>query len=172
MKLQISGLKGLSADQLINLIDKIIEKHPEIKNEVVGLIPLPDLTQFETKLEALKKNIDKSFPWSKYGSGRNAFCYQRVKTHLDTFQQECIQQCKTLIDYEQWNTSIDYVIIAFKYVGQLPEWDDPKHNKHKPECYKKLTLHLINALKKGTFDKQKLKELIARSVKFLNSFLK
>lgn len=154
---------------MINLIDTIIEKHPEIKNEVVGLIPTPDLSQFEKKLEALKNNIDKSFPWAKYGTGRNAFCYQRVKTHLDTFQQECIQQCKTLIDYEQWNTSFDYAIIALKYVRQLPDWDVPRHNKHKPDCYKKLTSHLVNALKKGTFEKQKLKSFIVRLVKIINS---
>lgn len=134
------------------MIDTIIEKHPEIKNDVVWL----DL--FENKLEAIKK-----------GSGRNAFCYQRVKTHLDTFQAECIQQCKNLIDYEQWNNVIDYATIAFKYVNQLPEWDESKHNKHKPECYKKLTLHLINALEKGTFEKRKLKVFITRSVKMINS---
>lgn len=144
------------------MISTIIEKHPDIKNDFIVSAPAPDLIPFENKLEALTKNISKAFPWSKYGSDRDAFCYRRVKVHLTAFQRECFQQCKSLIDSRQWKSAIDYIIVAWKYVHQLPDWDDDTHNKLKEQCYKRMSSNLVSSLKKGTFQKQELQSYIER----------
>lgn len=39
---------------------------------------------------------------------------------------------------------------------ELPNWVDPENNKHKEQCYKKLTSTATNAIKKGTFAEQEL----------------
>lgn len=54
--------------------------------ELRGLIPEPDLAELEEKLKYLKRNIYKSFPYARYGSSRDAFCYRRVNTHLAAFK--------------------------------------------------------------------------------------
>lgn len=153
-------MRGLSVNQLVDLIENVVKKHPETKSEFIKLTPVPDLGPLEKKLEALKKTIYKAFPWSKYGSDRDAFCFRRVKGHLSAFQKECLEQNKSLIDSQQWKSSIEYIIIAWKFVYELPDWDDPTHNKTNEQCYKKLALNLSNSLKKGTFGKQELQSYI------------
>lgn len=48
-------------------------------------LPSPDIGNLLENLERCKSNIFKSFPNSRWGSSRDAFCYRRVKTHLDSF---------------------------------------------------------------------------------------
>lgn len=67
---------------LFNLINIFIFLYKEIR----GLIPEPDLTELEEKLKYLQRNIYKSFPYTRYGSSRDAFCYRRVNTHLAAFK--------------------------------------------------------------------------------------
>lgn len=54
--------------------------------ELRSLIPEPDLKELEERLKRLQRNIYKSFPYTRYGSSRDAFCYRRVNTHLTTFK--------------------------------------------------------------------------------------
>lgn len=54
--------------------------------ELRGLIPEPDLSELEEKLKYLERNIYKAFPYTRYGSSRDAFCYRRVNTHLAAFK--------------------------------------------------------------------------------------
>ena len=51
-----------------------------------GLIPEPDLQELEEKLQYFQRNIYKSFPYTRYGSSRDAFCYRRVSPHLAIFK--------------------------------------------------------------------------------------
>lgn len=148
----------------------MIEKHPEIKNEFIRHIPTPDLQPLENKLEELTKNISKAFPYSKYGSDRDGFCFRRVKIHLSAFQKECFRQSKSLIDSHQWKSSIDYIIMAWKFSNKLPDWDDEKNNTLKENCFKKLSTNLANSLKKGKFQKQELQGYIQRFYFILMKF--
>ncbi len=122
--------------------------------------PSPDLAPLENKLENLKKSIYKAFPYSKYGNDRDGFCFRRVRGHLAAFKTECFLQCKTLTDSQQWKSSINYICMAWKFVYELPDWNDSAHNKNKEMCYKKLVTHLTNALKKGIFEDQELEGYI------------
>lgn len=120
------------------------------------------MTRLENKLKAFSKDITKAFPWTKYGSNRDAFCYRRVRGHLGVFKRECLEQCKAFVDQKQWNNAINYIVISWQYVDQLPRWDDPNHNKINEQCYKKLTSYLAMSLKKGTFRKDELQTFIGK----------
>lgn len=131
--------------------------------DVENMPPNPELLRLENKLKAFSKDITKAFPWTKYGSSRDAFCYRRVKGHLNVFKRECLEQCKVFVDAKQWKQAIKYILIAWQYVDQLPRWDDPKHNKLNEQCYKKLSSYLANSLKKEKeFEKRELESYIAR----------
>lgn len=128
--------------------------------DVENIAPSQQLIRLEKKLQVFLKDITKAFPWTKFGSDRDAFCYKRVRGHLQVFKRECLEQCKVFIDSKQWKDAIDYIIIAWAYVDQMPRWDDTKHNKVNEQCYKKLATYLANSLKKGTFQKQEMQNYI------------
>ena len=58
----ITKLKGLSHDQLTTLLTELIQKRPEIREDVKNLIPQPDIVAMEENLNYLKRNIYKSLP--------------------------------------------------------------------------------------------------------------
>lgn len=123
-----------------------------------------EMNRLEKKLKAFARDIKKAFPWTKFGSDRDAFCYRRVRGHVAVFKRESLEQCKNFIDERQWKRAIDYAILAWQYVDELPRWDDPKHNKMNEQCYKKLTSYLTTSFKKGAFEKQELQNYIDRFV--------
>ena len=52
-------MKGLTPEQLVGMIGKMLEKHPEIEEEMSDMMPIPDLKHMEDKLVYLKRNIFK-----------------------------------------------------------------------------------------------------------------
>ncbi|XP_037052514.1 uncharacterized protein LOC119086046 [Bradysia coprophila] len=131
-------------------------------SDVENIAPKADMIRYENKLKAFSRDITKAFPWTKFGSDRDAFCYRRVRGHLAVFKRECLEQCKAFVDDLQWSNAINYIVIAWQYVDQLPRWDDPKHNKMNEQCYKKLTSYLTTSLKKGKFKKEELQGFIGK----------
>lgn len=124
--------------------------------------PSAEMIRLEKKLKNFSRDITKAFPWTKYGSDRDAFCYRRVRGHLGVFKRELLEQCKTFVDSLQWSDVINYIIIAWEYVNELPRWDDPKHNKMNEQCYKKLSSYLTTSFKKGNFRKAELQGYIVK----------
>lgn len=55
-------MKALTPDQLVGIIGKMLERHPEMEEEVSEMMPIPDLKHFEDKLLYLKRNIFKVSP--------------------------------------------------------------------------------------------------------------
>lgn len=54
--------------------------------EVEKSLPKPDIGHLMDNLEYFRKNIFKSLPNSRWGSSRDAFCFRRVKTHVENFK--------------------------------------------------------------------------------------
>ncbi len=131
-------------------------------SDAQNIAPNTEMIRLENKLKAFSKDITKAFPWTKYGSSRDAFCYRRVRGHLAVFKRELLEQCKAFVDQLQWKNVIDYIVIAWPYVDQLPRWDDPSHDKINEQCYKKLTSYLNTSLKKGKFRKDELQNFIGK----------
>ena len=87
-----ASLKGLSQDQLIEVIQQIADRHPELLNEIQESLPAPDLRPLEDQLNYLKKNIFKSLPNSRLTSKTDSPAYSRAATHVVAFKvnQNCI----------------------------------------------------------------------------------
>lgn len=168
------AINALNQTQLVQLIHKIIERQPEIIEVINDIIPAVDIQPLESKLSYLQKNILKSIPRNVWSADKDVYCYRRVYTHLDLFKKECIEQCSHLINGHQWKAVMDYVLMAWKYVCKLPNWEDKSHNKIKEMCFKTLASQCMNALKKGNFDteemeiyKEKLNEMSSESSSIL-----
>lgn len=158
-------LNGLTKAQLVELVNTLVsERHPDLEQELRSLVPEPDLTELEKKLEYLQRNIYKSFPYTRYGSSRDAFCYRRVNTHLAAFKKECVNQGNTLVSSQLWESSVNYVLMAWKYVDGMPNWDNPAHNKSKEQCFKSLAVQCKKALTKlkSSLTQEKCEDLLER----------
>lgn len=148
-----SALKGLSPTQLIHMIKRITNKHPEVEKEIRQEMPAPDLTPLEEKLSYLKSNIFKSLPTSRLTSKTDSPAYSRVSTHLAAFKKCLIDQGKILVESQHWESVMKYVLLAWSYVKATPVWDNQPHNAHRKQCFKALNNFCMTALKKGRFDK-------------------
>ncbi|KAK3581687.1 hypothetical protein CHS0354_032407 [Potamilus streckersoni] len=152
-------LSALSQDQLVVLVDEITMRHPTLREEVERMMPSPDINPFIDNLEYFRHNIFKSLPQSRLGSNRDAFCFKRVKTHVENFKAACINQGKQLTEAEAWEGSIEYVIRAAELVDKLPDWDNPTHNKIKLQCFKGLLSQGKSALKHSDLDRAKYQSI-------------
>ena len=101
----------------VKMIIQIWKRKWIVKKQTVFLqeisIPSPDISSLIENLESLKSNIYKSFPNSRWGSSRDAFCYRRVKTHLDNFT---VRFCSLWLCYFKFHTVIDSALDIKKYV--------------------------------------------------------
>lgn len=146
-------LSALSSEQLTELLDNLINRHPELKEEVEKSLPKPDISHLIENLEYFRKNIFKSLPNSRWGSSRDAFCFRRVKTHVENFKSSCNTQGKQLQDAGSWEASLEYILQAWGCVGNLPDWDNVAHNKNKEMCFRNLSVQCKKALKESMLDR-------------------
>ncbi|XP_061165398.1 uncharacterized protein LOC133174323 [Saccostrea echinata] len=153
-------LSALSREQLAEIIEDLVKDHPELEQEIA--VPSPDIGSLLENLELFKGNIYKSFPYSRWGSGRDAFCYRRVKTHLDSFVKSCIDQGRQLEVLESWRALIDYILKAWEFVHDLPNWDNPDHNKSKNRCFKALSGQCKRAISKSHLTQAEYKKILSR----------
>lgn len=152
-------LKGMSHDQLVNIIKQTVDKHPEIEKEIRDELPMPDLNGFEKNLKSLKHNIFRSLPTSRLVSKTDSLSYNRAFTHVMAFKKHLIEQGRTLVDSQHWYSIIEYATFAWTYVKVTPNWDNHAHNAMRRQCFKYLAGLFMNALKKGQFEKAKLLEI-------------
>lgn len=156
------ALKGLSSDQLIDLIKGLVDKHPELEKDLIQNIPTPDIKSMEEKLNYLKRNIFKSIPSSRLTSRTDSQAYSRASTHLTAFKKCLLEQAKILNEGKHWDTLVDYAFIAWSYVRSTPLWDNHAHNAMRRLCFKTLAAHCLQALKNANFDRDRYIELYDR----------
>jgi hypothetical protein len=142
-------MKGLSPAQLIKMVSKLVEAHPELEQEVGEILPRPDLGPLEEKLLYCKRNIFKSLPNTRLESKTDSMAYNRASTHLLVFKKTLQDQAKFLHDAQQWEALLDYCFLAWTYVKSTPVWDNPPHNNVRKQCFKSLSVTLSTAVKKG-----------------------
>lgn len=149
-----AGLKGLSPTQLVNMIRKITNKHPDIEQEIRQEMPKPDLAPLEEKLSYLKANIFKSLPTSRLISKTDSPAYSRVAIHLSAFKKCVVEQGKMLVESQHWESVIQYVFLAWNYVKATPVWDNQPHNSQRKQCFRALISFCMTALRKGSHSKE------------------
>jgi len=154
-----TAIKGLSHSQLISLMGSILQRHPELVEEVHTMLPSPDLTPMEEKLNYLKRNIYKALPNTRLESKTDSMAYNRVSIHLTTFKKAVVDSVKSLLEGQQWLAIIDYTVMAWAYVQATPVWENPSHNNIRKTCFKSLAASCMTALKKGNFKAEQCEEI-------------
>jgi len=66
---------------------------------------------------------------------------------------------KALVSLKYWDAVIRYVVMAWKYIHQLPNWDDPAHNKIKLSCFRYLAAHCLMAVTVAPFTLPELADI-------------
>jgi len=154
-----TAIKGLSHSQLISLMGSILQRHPELVEEVHTMLPSPDLTPMEEKLNYLKRNIYKALPNTRLESKTDSMAYNRVSIHLTMFKKAVVDSVKSLLEGQQWLAIIDYTVMAWAYVQATPIWENPSHNNIRKTCFKSLAASCMTALKKGNFKAEQCEEI-------------
>ncbi|KAJ4442128.1 hypothetical protein ANN_11994, partial [Periplaneta americana] len=142
-------LKGLSQDQLIDVIQGLVGKHPDLEDEIKESLPAPDIRPLEERLNYLKKNIFKSLPNSRLTSKTDSPAFSRAATHVLAFKKCVLEQGRQLVESQHWESVLEYVFLAWSYVRATPLWDNPPHNTARRQCFKSLAAQCMTALKKG-----------------------
>jgi len=144
-------LKGLSRKQLMDVLKDLLDKRPELEEDVRQSLPKPDLSVFEERLNYLKRNISRALPNTRLESKTDSMAYSRVAVHLLAFKKELSDQGKRLIEANAWSSVVNHGIMAWNYVEATPNWDNATHNNIKKQCFKALASNLNLALKRGTW---------------------
>ncbi|KAK3711750.1 hypothetical protein QZH41_020140 [Actinostola sp. cb2023] len=158
-------LQRLSKANLVEIINTLVsQRHPELQQEVFKLIPEPNLQDMETNLKLFKRNIFKSFPYrgSHVGSTRDVCNYRRVHSHIVEFKKMCIDQGKQLLEGCLWKIAVEYVLMAWSHISDLPTWDSPSHNSCKTSCYRTLAVQFQKALTQGSYTMKEYQHLRTR----------
>jgi len=144
-------LKGLSRAQLLDVLNELIIKRPEIEEDLRECLPKPDLSHMEERLNYLKRNIFKALPNTRLESKTDSMAYSRVAQHLLAFKKDLVDQGKRLMEANAWTSLVDHSIMAWSFVLATPTWDNAPHNNVKKQCFKVLSANLNMALKKGSW---------------------
>lgn len=142
-------LKGLSRDQLVDIILDTVRREPHLDKDVRSNLPAPDLRPLEENLNTLKRNITRSLPKTRLVSKTDSASHSRASTHLDAFKKCLVEQLKTLADSTHWDALLDFVPMAWNYVKATPVWDVAAHNNVRKYCFKQLLQYAGTALKNG-----------------------
>ncbi|XP_076029355.1 uncharacterized protein LOC143018116 isoform X2 [Oratosquilla oratoria] len=156
------AIKGLSQNQLVEVLSNVMDKHPELKDEISGMLPQPDLKNMEESLNTLKKAIFKSLPTSRLASKTDSPAYSKASPHLSNFKKGIIDQCELLTESQQWLSLVDYTLMAWSYVRATPVWDSPQHNSTRKTCFKNLATYCLDGIKKETWNKDMLESLLKK----------
>lgn len=142
-------LKGLTSDQLLNIIEGLVRKEPKLEDKIRAELPMPDMKPLEEQLNVLKKNIFKSLPASRLVKKTDSVGYSRAATHVTAFKKTISEQCRLLHDSQHWDALFDYTLIAWNYTRSTPIWDTQSHNSIRRNCFKILSCHCAASLKYG-----------------------
>ncbi|KAF9290673.1 Tethering factor for nuclear proteasome sts1 [Mortierella alpina] len=132
---------------IVNLINTLVEGHPQLLEEITHLVPRPTVAAVQPMLASLEAKLQEAFPYTKWGPGRDDYSFNRVKPALE-------ELVETLVDYtshftspsEFPTTSFSFLHIATEFCHRLPNWDTAANNEHKSNLYKTLAEYWIKAI--------------------------
>ncbi|XP_078416671.1 uncharacterized protein LOC144691970 [Cetorhinus maximus] len=154
-------LNDLASSQLVRTL--LLHRYPELDEEDLKLVlPSLNLKFAQEQLELRKINMYRSIPRWRLGSNRDAYCYRKAHVHLQAFKKTCLEQGRLLLQAECWETALDYVLIAWRYTSELPQWDNSFHNECTQQCFTALAVQCMSILQRSCFELEKYKQLKKR----------
>ena len=135
-------------DQLVELLVNLSNEIENLENKIRDSVPKSDMSKQKAEMEKLGKAIYRAFPNSRYGSGRDRFCYNRVKTHITAFKSELGSKMKLYKEGKLFDELFDFIIeVAIPTVDDLPDFDEEIHNKPKLTMIKSIETSIKNGIK-------------------------
>ncbi|KAK0154170.1 hypothetical protein N1851_003739 [Merluccius polli] len=152
----------LSNQQLAQLIRSLIL----VEQSQEPSILTSDLKYLQEDLQLKKANVFRSIPYSRFGSNRDAHCYRKAYPHLLAFKVSCQEWGQVLLRSGQWDSALEYGLMAWRYTGELPQWDTAGHNALREQCFAALAAHCLSALRRrgNATEPAKGRELLRRYV--------
>ncbi|KAJ3584160.1 hypothetical protein NHX12_014656 [Muraenolepis orangiensis] len=133
----------LSNQQLAQLIRSLIL----VEQSQEPSLLTSDLKYLQEDLQLKKANVFRSIPYSRFGSNRDAHCYRKAYPHLLAFKVSCQEWGQVLLRSGQWDSVLEYALMAWRYAGELPRWDTASHNALREQCFATLAAHCLTALR-------------------------
>ncbi|XP_067848457.1 uncharacterized protein [Heptranchias perlo] len=154
-------LNDLASSQLVRTL--LLHRYPALDDEDLKLVlPSLNLKFAQEHLELNKINIYRSIPRWRLGSNRDAYCYRKAHVHLQAFKKTCLEQGRLLLQAECWETALDYILIAWRYTSELPQWDNSFHNECTQQCFTALAVQCTTGLQRSSLELEKYKQLKKR----------
>ncbi|KAF9343654.1 Tethering factor for nuclear proteasome sts1, partial [Mortierella sp. NVP85] len=144
-------IAALSAEQLINLVDTLVDRNPELADDIAELVPRPTVASVQPLFNSMETKLRESFPYTKWGPGRDDYSFNRVKPVL-------VELVDTVEDYTNHFTSpsefptdsFSYLHMATEVCHRLPEWDNATNNEPKQNLYKSLEQSWIKSIREAS----------------------
>uniref|UniRef100_UPI00398F03EB uncharacterized protein isoform X1 n=1 Tax=Pristiophorus japonicus TaxID=55135 RepID=UPI00398F03EB len=154
-------LNDLASSQLVRTL--LLHRYPVLDDEDLKFIlPSLNLKFAQEQLELNKINVYRSIPRWRLGSNRDAYCYRKAHVHLQAFKKTCLEQGRLLLQAECWETALDYILIAWRFTSDLPQWDNSFHNECMQKCFTALTVQCMTGLQRSCLELEKYKQLKKR----------
>ncbi|XP_012712772.2 uncharacterized protein LOC105921526 [Fundulus heteroclitus] len=148
----------LSKQQLVQLIRALILVEQSQEPRLVAT----DLKCLQEDLQLKKANVYRSIPYSRFGSNRDAHCYRKAYPHLLAFKVSCQEWGQVLLRNKKWDAVLEHSLLAWRYTGELPQWDTAQHNVLRGQCYGVLAAHSLAALEHYRPEPSRGRELLRR----------
>lgn len=139
-------LHSVPHDELTNIVAEFVMRK-KLVNELVGLLPVPEVNPLIEELEDASSSINRALPYSPYGSNRDHHAYKRASPCCTAFKSLLDKHLKTLLDNGDYNIAASYIVSATDVIPNCVTFDAPSDNKYKQLCYKKLDVAAKKVLK-------------------------
>ena len=122
--------QALDKPQLLRLLMKIVDSHPELVPELAvdGGCPMPDLGALLDERHKLVKAIYKAVPNSRFGSQRDDYCYARCASAVAAAKTALLKPVTQYKACKQWDVALAYAEGALPIAREMPQWDHENNN--------------------------------------------
>ena len=136
-----SRLSACDKQQIIGTLERLLNEQKDGKllaKRFEDLLPKPSLERIFQRHSVLIKAISKAQPWTKYGSSRDDYCFRRCRSAINTAKKAIIEDGKQLIQCQDWDTCLEYLVVEMGNIKQFPQWDNDSNNSAVRDLQKKL----------------------------------
>ncbi|KAI8083731.1 Cut8 six-helix bundle-domain-containing protein [Thamnidium elegans] len=132
-------LETMDKDGLINIINSLLNKQPNIRQEIMQYIPAPTISSSMNVLVDLEKKFIQSFPFNKNGPGTDDYTFSRVREYLNDLIDTLLQYANHFTSSQVFpSTCFSFLDHATYIAHRLPNWDNDENNSLKKNLYQDL----------------------------------
>ncbi|ETN46243.1 uncharacterized protein HMPREF1541_00427 [Cyphellophora europaea CBS 101466] len=142
-------LETLDKDSLRSVLSSLVNRNPNLKEEVVLLSPRPSI---QSTLQVLRQYYNKlmdSFPLDP--NPQSDYSYDRIRIHLHALLEALADFTPHFLPPNelQSSTSLEYLHGVTQIIHNLPDWDTPQYNISKQNAYEEISRAWVTVLKES-----------------------